>query len=79
MLATSTFSSITSIDDIRLVTLIAVAMNTIEELALEQNTNPDTILSDQLFLTYKHINEMGANCYLEKLASHYPILRELLC
>jgi hypothetical protein len=78
MLTTSSFTPITSIDDIRLVTLIAVAINVIEELALEQNTNPDSILSEQLFTTYKHINEQGSNCYLEKLSSHYPLLRQVI-
>lgn len=78
MLKTPTFSPITSTEDIRLVTLIAIAMNTIEALALEQNIDPDFILSEQLFLTYKHISEMGSDCYLQKLVDHYPLLQQAI-
>lgn len=78
MLKTPTFAPINSLDDTRLVTLIAVAMNAIETLALEQNIDPDFILSEQLFLTYKHISEMGADCYLQKLVNHYPLLAQAI-
>lgn len=78
MLITPTFTPINSPDDTRLVTLIAVAMNAIETLALEQNIDPDFILSEQLFLTYKHISEMGADCYLQKLVNHYPLLAQAI-
>jgi uncharacterized membrane protein len=75
MLTTSTFSAITSIDDVRLVTLIGVAINTIESLAIEEDSDPEAILARELYLTNKHINNVGTACYLHKLTSHYPILK----
>jgi hypothetical protein len=75
MLTTSTFSPITSIDDVRLVTLIGVAINTIESLAVEQDDDPNAILARELYLTNKRVHDVGTACYLHKLTSHYPILK----
>lgn len=75
MLTTSTFSPIASIDDVRLVTLIGVAINVIESLAIEEDNDPETILARELYLTNKYIHDMGTACYLHKLASHYPLLK----
>lgn len=74
MLATPTFTPITSIDDTRLVTLIGVAMNVIESLAIEEDNDPDSILARELYLTNKQVHEVGTACFLEKLANHYPLL-----
>ena len=74
----STFTPITSPEDIRLVTLIGVAINAIESLAIENDIDSDYILSKELYLTNKRIHEMGTNCYLEKLTSHYPLLKEAI-
>lgn len=70
-----TFSPITSIDDVRLVSLIGVAINAIEALALEEDCDPETILGRELYLTNKYIGNMGTASYLEKLAHHYPLLK----
>lgn len=75
MSETSTFSPITSIDDVRLVTLIGVAINTIESLAIEEDNDPETILARELYLTNKQIGNKGTACYLHKLTSHYPLLK----
>lgn len=75
MSETPTFSPITSIDDVRLVTLIGVAINTIESLAIEEDNDPETILARELYLTNKQIGNMGTACYLHKLTSHYPLLK----
>ena len=64
--------------DIRLVTLLALAMDTIETLALEFDTNPDQILSDYLFVITKKVHEKGEETYLNKLMNNYPILDEVL-
>ena len=73
-----TFSPITSPEDIRLATLIGVVISTVESLAIESDEDPDLILSRALYLTNKRIHEMGTNCYLEKLVSHYPLLKEAI-
>lgn len=75
---TSTFTPITSPEDVRLVTLIGVAINVVESLAIESGNDPDFILSKELYLTNKRIHEMGTNCYLEKLTSHYPLLKDAI-
>lgn len=68
----------TSVEDVRLVTLIGVVINTIESLAVESDEDPDLILSRALYVTNKRIHEMGTNCYLEKLTNHYPLLKEAI-
>ena len=64
--------------DIRLVTLLALAMDAIETLALQLDANPDQILSDYLFLSTKKIHERGEEIYLNKLVNNYPMLDEVL-
>lgn len=78
MSTTSAFAPITSQDDTRLVTLIGLAMSVIESLAIEEDNDPDAILARELYLTNKQVHEVGTHCYLEKLTSHYPLLREAL-
>lgn len=75
MPTTSTFSPITSIDDVRLVTLIGVAINTIESLAVEEDNDPEAILARELYLANRLIGNMGATCFLNRLESHYPLLK----
>ena len=64
--------------DVRLVTVLALAMDVIETLALETNCNPEQILSDYLYLITKRIYGTGEEGYLNKLINHYPMLDEVL-
>lgn len=74
----STFTPINSIDDVRLVALIGVAINVIETYALESGNDPDSVLAKSLYLTNKRIHEIGTDCYLQKLVNHYPLLNEAI-
>lgn len=64
--------------DVRLVTLIGVAMNVIESLALATDTDPDKILAEHLYLTNKRVHEIGEDLYLEDLTSNYPLLQQAI-
>lgn len=69
---------IESIYDVRLATLIGVAMSAIESLALAKNTNPEQILAETLFLTNKQVHESGEEAFLMKLTNNYPLLEEAI-
>ena len=69
---------IISRDDHRLVTLVGVAINVIEELAVITDCSPNEILSEYLYLTSKKQLEMSNTIYMNKLATHYPILDEAI-
>ena len=69
---------IESRDDLRLATLIGVAINAIESLALEYNTNPEQLLAEYLYYTNKRVNEIGHEAYLHKLWRNYDILDEAI-
>lgn len=69
---------INSIDDVRFVTLIGVAMDAIEELALALGKDPEQILSENLYRANKKIHELGEEKYARKLITYYPILLEAI-
>lgn len=64
--------------DIRLVTLIGVAINVIEELAVHTDENPELILAEALFLANKNVHEKGEEEYAKKLQFDYPVLAEAI-
>ena len=64
--------------DVRLVTLIGLAINAVETLALEQDKNPDQLIAELLYITNKRLHETGEEDYLRKLFSFYPILSEAI-
>ncbi|WP_319418866.1 hypothetical protein [Pleurocapsa sp. FMAR1] len=64
--------------DVRLVTLIGLAINAVETLALEQDRDPETIIAELLYVTNKRLHETGEKDYLRKLSSHYSILSEAI-
>lgn len=64
--------------DVRLVTLIGVAINVIESLALATDTDPDKILANHLYLTNKYVHEMGEQAYIDDLTNNYPLLQEAI-
>lgn len=69
---------IESREDLRLATLIGVAINAIESLALEYNTNPEQLLAEYLYITNKTVHEVGHESYLNKLWNNYQILDEAI-
>ena len=69
---------IESKDDIRLLTILGVAMDAIETMSLEFDTDPEQLLAEYLFLTTKRIHEQGTDCYRAKLWQHYPILGNVI-
>lgn len=69
---------ILSPDDIRLVTLIGVAIDTIGELALRTGNNPEEILAKALYRANKRVNEVGTERTMNELATCYPLLKEAL-
>ncbi len=64
--------------DTRLTTLIAVAINVIESLALVTDTDADKILAECLYLSNKSIHELGEEKYLDKLLVNYPLLQKAI-
>ncbi len=64
--------------DVRLVTLIGLAINAVETLALEQNKNPEQLVAELLYVTNKRLHEIGEEDYFKKLSSFYPILSEAI-
>ena len=64
--------------DLRLVTLLALAMDAIESLALEFNTNPEQLTAEYLFLITKKLHSQGEESYMNKMIDHYPILDEVI-
>ena len=64
--------------DVRLVTLIGVAINVIEELAVRIEKDPDLILAEALFMTNKNVHEKGEEGYSNRLNDQYPMLAEAI-
>ena len=71
-------SPIVSPHDVRLVTLIGVAVDLAEELALYKHQNPSENLAASLYLANKRVHEKGEEEYLGKLATDYPLLKEAI-
>lgn len=69
---------IESKDDLRLATLIGLAINVIESLALEYDVNPEQLLAEYLYFTNKKVHEIGHEGYLNKLWQQYDILDEAI-
>ena len=69
---------ITSRYDVRLLVLIGLAIDAIESLAIEVDIEPDRILAEQLYLTTKQVHEIGGECYMTKLTTHYPLLEKAI-
>ena len=69
---------IVSHDDVRLVTLIGVAIDTIGELALRTNDSLEEILAKALYRSNKRIHEIGAERTMNELVTCYPLLREAI-
>ena len=65
-------------DDVRLVTLVGVAIDVIEDLALAKGKNPEEILAERLYLANRKIHERGAEEYIEKLTTQYSLLYEAI-
>ena len=69
---------ILSPDDIRLVTLVGVAIDTIGELALRTGNAPEEILAKALYRSNKRVNEVGVERTMNELTTCYPLLKEAL-
>ena len=69
---------ITSKYDVRLTTLLSLAINTIESLALQTDTDPEQILAEHLYLTTKRLHEVGEERYMDKLTRNYPMLEQAI-
>ena len=64
--------------DVRLVTLLGVAMTAFETLSLELNVNSDLLLAETLYLVTKQLHEVGEEEYQNKLVESYPLLNTIL-
>lgn len=64
--------------DVRFLTLVNVALESIEELALLQDKDPQLILAEALYISEKRIHERGGDCVATKLLSAYPILSDAI-
>ena len=64
--------------DTRFVTLIGVAIDLAEELALAKGGEPTEHLATALYVANKSTHECGEQRYLDKLARHYPLLKEAI-
>ena len=64
--------------DIRFLTLVNVAMEALQELAVLKDEDPDKLLSDLLYTSTKTIHEKGEEIVANKLLNHYPMLNEAI-
>lgn len=64
--------------DVRLVTLLGVAVSCLETLALELNVDPDLLLAETLYKTTKSLHEIGEETIFSKIEGHYPIIEDML-
>lgn len=71
-------SPIESIYDCRLVTLLATLMSLVETLALELDSDPDTLIAEYLYYQTKKVYSQGEEDVLNKIQSSFPILVEAL-
>ena len=71
-------SPIESIHDCRLAALLGVLMSLLESLAVEVDTDPDTLLAEHLFIHTKRIYALGEEATLRKVEREFPILIEAL-
>ena len=69
---------IESMNDIRLLTLIATTMDVIEDLAFANSEDPDYILARALYRANKSIHEYGESIVVNKLLSAYPLLNDTI-
>jgi hypothetical protein len=69
---------IENIFDVRLLTLIGVAISAIEDLAVEADREPEQLLSDLLYRCNKRVGDTGGAMYIHKLLNHYPMLKEAI-
>lgn len=69
---------IVSKNDERLATLVGVAIDLIERLALKEDRNPDVILAESLYVSLQDIKDFGASQTMNKLCTSYPILEEAI-
>ena len=71
-------SPIESRNDVRLVTLIGVAIEAYEELSLHVRVSPEQLLAEALYTVNNKVNTVGEEEYLKKLTRTYPILEEAI-
>ena len=71
-------SPIVSPYDTRLVTLIGVAIDLAEELALCRGGSPEERIASSLYIANKNVHEKGEDNYINKLATEYPLLKEAI-
>ena len=64
--------------DIRFVTLIGVAIDLAEELALVKGGSPEEHVNGALYLANKRIHKWGEEKYMNQLISGYSILKEAI-
>ena len=64
--------------DVRLLTLIGLAVSAFETLALELNVDPDKLLAENLYLVTKKLHEVGEEEIINKFHQQYPLLEEVL-
>lgn len=64
--------------DVRLLTLIGLAVSAFESLALELNIDPDKLLAEYLYLVTKKLHEVGEEEIVNKFRQQYPLLEEVL-
>ena len=69
---------IESLNDVRMATLVGLAINLCESLALANNQEPDTVLAEHLYLAQKYVGNVGTDVYVSKLIGHYPLLEETI-
>jgi hypothetical protein len=74
----SSISPIESAYDCRLVTLIGVVIELIEEMSLISDRDPNELLASNLYLCNKKLLSYGEEEYMNKLTETYPLLEEAI-
>ena len=69
---------IENLEDIRLVTLLAVIMSLTQELAVHVDKEPDHVLAEELFTSYYYVSSQGTTRILADMQKHCPLLHKAI-
>lgn len=64
--------------DSRMAILLQAVSELAGTLALELGTNPEQVISDNLFLATKRVMQSGEEAVSDKVLGNFPMLQELL-
>jgi hypothetical protein len=64
--------------DTRLVTLVGVVIDVINERAFESEQSPEQLLAESLYRVNKAVHAVGEEQYVDRLHTCFPLLKEAI-